>query len=93
VDTSTAGTTMATEFQKYGRRPPQSTPVQALSQALPQAYSVGAVGRLSRLPARSWSASLRDVTSITYIGVRNQAANSSSAPHRSMRWKVRRFIA
>ena len=41
----TAGTAMATEFQKNGRRPLQSTPVQALDHAVPQADHNSAAGQ------------------------------------------------
>ncbi len=65
-------------------------PVQALLQALAQASNVGSVGRISRLPLRTCSMSFSEVASITYSGVRNQAANSSSTVHSSTRCSVRR---
>src|SRR4051812_10757304 len=89
VEIATAGTTIATLFRKKGFRPPQSVPVQASLQALPQEASVGWEGSSIRLPPRIWSMSFSDVTIITYSGVRNQTANSTSTVHRTTRCQVR----
>ncbi len=70
---------------KKGFRPPQSMPVQALLQALAQDARVGSLGSDSRLPSRTCCMSFSEVVTITYSGVRNQAANSSSAAHSSAR--------
>ena len=48
----TAGTTKRTEFMKLPFSPEQSTPVQAVPQALAQASKVMLPGSDSRLPAR-----------------------------------------
>ncbi len=65
VEMATAGTTIITLFMKNGFRPPQSVPVQAWSQALPQDAKLGLVGSDIRLPPRIWSMSFSDVTIIT----------------------------
>ena len=76
----TAGTAMATEFQKNGRRPLQSTPVQALDQAVPQAAPFSAAGSASSEVLRISSASLNEVTSMAYSGSRkNAVARASTA--------------
>ena len=69
-----------TEFQKKGRKPLQSAPVQALDQASRQALTLRLPGKLSRLPLRNSSASLREVTTITYSGARKNAAPSRRTP-------------
>ncbi len=64
---------MATEFQKKGRRPLQSTPVQALDQALPHADRFSDAGSASSELVRISSASLNEVTSIAYSGSKKKA--------------------
>jgi len=80
VEISTAGTAIATEFQKNGRRPLQSTPVQALCQAVPQADQFSDPGSASSDVLRISSASLNDVTSMAYSGSRKNAVARASTP-------------
>ncbi|MNT96601.1 hypothetical protein D3C72_2387380 [compost metagenome] len=69
---------MATEFQKKGRRPLQSTPVQALDQAVLQEDRFSEAGRASSALLRISSASLNEVTSIAYSGSRKKAVARAS---------------
>jgi hypothetical protein len=85
VETSTAGTTISTEFQKNGFRPLQSAPVQAWFQAFSQAATVGACGSASRLPLRISSMSFSEVVTITYIGTRKNSAKPIKAAQTAMR--------
>ncbi len=61
----TAGTTILIEFRKYGARPSQRTPVQAVLQALAQGAKVISAGGASMVPTRSSSSSLTEVASMT----------------------------
>src|SRR5688572_14197062 len=88
VDTSTAGTTIITEFQKNGCRPLQSAPVHAVDQALPNDARSMACGSASSEPPRISSIDLMDVTTITYSGSRKKPANAISTAHSSQRCQV-----
>ena len=79
MDSNTAGTAMNTEFQKYGFKPEHCAPVQALSQAKAQASNRSTCGQLTKLVCRMSSASLSEVASITYSGVKNTKAATAKA--------------
>jgi hypothetical protein len=88
VEIKTAGIAIHTEFQKNGCKPLQSTPVQAVDQAWPQAEKFKLAGRLSKLPLRISSASLSEVMTITYKGAKKKAAPMSKVPIKAQRAKT-----
>lgn len=77
MESTVLGTTMATEFQKPPRMPSHCSPVQTVSQACAQGSSVTFTGSENRLPRRISSIGLKEVTSITYSGIRKNAAQTS----------------
>ena len=66
ADSSTAGTIMRGEFQKYGCKPSQATPVQADDEARRHAAVLQSSGSANRLLVRISSSDLIEVLTITY---------------------------
>jgi hypothetical protein len=85
VEINTAGTAIHTEFQKKGSKPEHCAPVQAESQAKRQASKFIPPGKLTKLFWRISSASLSEVTTITYKGAKKNAAPTNSVTYSNAR--------